>query len=162
MFLINFGSHHHLKIATYSVHSFVFCCFFQISSKLNLFSCRDCVYSLSMILSVCFNAKKPIGINAFIDLIRLHLFFSQYAKARFPLGDKWQYLTISSGRYHPVRRGVFRTLLNMYDEAFNRVLFRRSFARDFWEGPECATDISQCLLPLCLCIDWIILFTSVS
>ena len=93
----------------------------------------------------------------------MHLFISQYAKARFPLGDKWQYLTISSGRYHPVRRGVFRTLLNVYDEAFNRVLFRRSFARDFWEGPEYATDISQCLPPLCLCIkNWIISFTSVS
>ena len=61
MFLINFGSHHHLKMATYSVHSFVYCFFFQISSKLNLFSCRDGVYSLSMILSVCFDVKKPRG-----------------------------------------------------------------------------------------------------
>ena len=57
-------------MATYSVHSFVYCFFFQISSKLNLFSCRDGVYSLSIILSVCFDVKK-----AFVDLIRLHLLF---------------------------------------------------------------------------------------
>ena len=37
------------------------CFFFQISSNLNLFSCRDDVYSLSMILSVCFDVKKPWG-----------------------------------------------------------------------------------------------------
>ena len=37
--------------------------FFQISSKLNLFSCRDCVYSLRMILSVCFNVKKPLELT---------------------------------------------------------------------------------------------------
>ena len=41
--------------------------FFQISSKLNLFSCRNGVYSLSIILSVCFDVKK--------DLIWLHLLF---------------------------------------------------------------------------------------
>ena len=35
--------------------------FFQISSKLNLFSCRDGLYSLSMILCVCFDVKKPCG-----------------------------------------------------------------------------------------------------
>ena len=60
MFLINFGSHHRLKMATYSVHNFVYCFyfFFQISSKLNLFSCRDGVYSLRIILSVCFDVKK--------------------------------------------------------------------------------------------------------
>ena len=34
--------------------------FFQISSKLNLFSCRDGVYSLSMILTVCFDVKKAL------------------------------------------------------------------------------------------------------
>ena len=45
-------------MATYSVHSFIF---FQISSKLNLFSCRDGVYSLSIILSVCFDVKKNLG-----------------------------------------------------------------------------------------------------
>ena len=52
--------------------------FFQISSKLNLFSCRDGIYSLSMILSVCFDVKKTLpslGVKAFIDLIWLHLFF---------------------------------------------------------------------------------------
>ena len=31
--------------------------FFQISSKLKLFSSRDGVYSLSMILPVCFDVK---------------------------------------------------------------------------------------------------------
>ena len=62
MFLINFGSHDHLKMATYSVHSFVFF-FFQISSNLNLFSCRDGVYSLSMILSVCFDLKNALGLK---------------------------------------------------------------------------------------------------
>ena len=61
MFLISFGSHHHLKMATYGVHSFV--CFFYISSKLNLFSCRDGVYSLSMILSVCFDVKKTLRLK---------------------------------------------------------------------------------------------------
>ena len=35
--------------------------FFQTSSKLNLFSCRDGVYFLSMILSVCFDVKKALG-----------------------------------------------------------------------------------------------------
>ena len=82
MFLINFGSHHHLKMATYSVHSFVYCFFFffQISCKLNLFSCRDSVYSLSRILSVCFNVKKPLGVKAFIDLIRLDLLFFSILK----------------------------------------------------------------------------------
>ena len=49
--------------------------FFQISSKLNLFSCRDGVYSLSMILAVCFDVKKNLGVKAFIYLIRLHLLF---------------------------------------------------------------------------------------
>ena len=37
--------------------------FLQISSKLKLFSCRDGVYSLSMILSVCFDVKKPLGLK---------------------------------------------------------------------------------------------------
>ena len=64
MFLINFGSHHRLKMATYSVHSFVFFVFFQISSKLNLFSCTDGVYSLSMILCL-FWCKKDLGVKAF-------------------------------------------------------------------------------------------------
>ena len=41
--------------------------------------------------------------------------------------------------------------------------FRRSFAINFWQGPEYASDIFQCLLPLCICIkNWIISFTSVS
>ena len=62
-------------MATYSVHSFVYCFFFQISTKVNLFSCRDGVYSLSMILSVCFDVKK--------NLIRLQLLFFQYAKCNF-------------------------------------------------------------------------------
>ena len=30
--------------------------------------------------------------------------------------------------------------------------FRRSFIIDFWHGPEYTTGISQCLLPLCLCL----------
>ena len=38
MFLINFGSHHHLKMSTYSVHSFVYCfVFFKFQEKCNVF-----------------------------------------------------------------------------------------------------------------------------
>ena len=76
---MNFGLHHHLKMATYSEHSFAYCFFNQISSKLNLFSCRDGAYSLSMVLSVYF----AYIFKAFIDLIRL-LFF-QYANCNFSL-----------------------------------------------------------------------------
>ena len=51
-------------MATYSVRSFVFFLFFfLISSKLNLFSCRDGVYFSSMILSVCFDVKKALGLK---------------------------------------------------------------------------------------------------
>ena len=35
----------------------------NVSSKLNLFSIRDGVYSLSMILSVYFDVKKPLGLK---------------------------------------------------------------------------------------------------
>ena len=67
MFLINFGSLHHLKMATYSVHSFVYCVFlgffFQISNKLKLFYCRDGVYCLIMILPVCFDVKETLGLK---------------------------------------------------------------------------------------------------
>ena len=35
--------------------------------------------------------------------------------------------------------------------------FCRSFIKNFWQGPEYATGISQYLVPLCLCIkNWII------
>ena len=54
---------------------FIYFIFFQISSKLNPFSCRDGVYFLSMILPVCFDAKNP-WVKAFTDLIRLHFFFN--------------------------------------------------------------------------------------
>ena len=37
--------------------------FFQISSKLNLFSSRDGVYSLGMILPVCFEVRKTLGLK---------------------------------------------------------------------------------------------------
>ena len=40
---------------------FSFFFFFQISSKLNLFSCRDGVYLLSMVLSVSFDVKTMWG-----------------------------------------------------------------------------------------------------
>ena len=84
MFPINFGSHHHLQMATYSMDSFVYYYFFQISRKLNLLSCRDGVYSLSMILSVCFDVKKTLGnfSSEGIDFSCICYFF-QYANYNF-------------------------------------------------------------------------------
>ena len=45
---------------------FCFVLFFQISSKLNLFSCRDGVYSLSMIFVCLFWCKKKLNSVAFV------------------------------------------------------------------------------------------------
>ena len=51
--------------------------FFEISSKLNLFSCRDDIYSLSMSLFVCFDVKKPWGYSIYrFNLIAFVIFFN--------------------------------------------------------------------------------------
>ena len=70
MFLINFGSHHHLKRATYSVHSFIF--FFK--SKVNWTFFPVEIASTLWVWFCLFWCKNNLGVKAF-DLIRLHLFF---------------------------------------------------------------------------------------